>query len=95
MLNLASRISMGVANGIIPNPTPVAPPGVGPVLMVLNWVSYGCFVLALLGFLLSAGKLALAHQRGEAQESFKGLAYAIGASILVGAAGGIMQLFQA
>jgi hypothetical protein len=92
---LISGISTGLMNGVIPNPTPVAPPGSGPVLVVLNWVSYGCLVIALLGFLISAGSLALAHHNGRASESFKGLAYAIGASILVGAAGGIMQIFQA
>ena len=92
---LTSMILTGFERGIIPNPTPVAPPGAAPVLVVLNWVSWGCLVVALLGFLISAGGLALAHHNGRASESFKGLAYAIGASILVGAAGGIMQIFQA
>jgi len=93
MHTLASTIMTSVANGIVPNPTPEAPPGSEPILMVPNWVAWGVIIVAVLGFLLSAGKLALAHQRGESSESFKGLAFAIGACILVGGAGGIMQAF--
>jgi hypothetical protein len=77
----------------LPQPHPVQPPGTDAILTVLNWMSYGCLILALGGFLAAAGSLAVAHHTGRPVDSFKGLAYAVGSAILVGAAGLIMQMF--
>jgi hypothetical protein len=75
------------------NPTPVAPPGSEPILTIVNWVSWGAIVVAVIGFIVAAGGLALAHHTGREMDNFKGLAFALIAAILVGAAGTIVQTF--
>lgn len=79
--------------GIIPNPTPEAPPGSEPILTVLNWVSWIAIILAVAGFIVSAAGLAFAHHSGREMNNFKGLAFAILAAILIGGVGAIMQIF--
>lgn len=87
-------VAADLMTSVIPDPHAAAPPGSGPILTVLNWISWICLVAGIAGFLISAGSLALAHHNGRPSESFKGMAYAIGSSILVGSVGGIMQIFQ-
>lgn len=77
----------------LPNPTPEQPPGTEGFLTVLNWVSWIMIIGAVAGFIISAGYLAFAAWTGRETHGFKGLTLAIVAAILVGGAGGIMQIF--
>ncbi|WP_298461185.1 hypothetical protein [uncultured Cellulomonas sp.] len=82
-----------VLTGVIPNPTPEAPPGSEPILQVLNWVSWLAIIVSVAGFIVAAGGLAFAHHSGREMNNFKGLAFAILAAILIGGVGAIMQIF--
>jgi len=77
----------------LPNPTPEQPPGTEGFITVLNWVSWIMIIGAVAGFLISAGYLAFAAWTGREINGFKGLVLAILAAILIGGAGGIMQVF--
>lgn len=77
----------------LPNPSPEQPPGTEGFITVLNWVSWIMIIGAIAGFIISAGYLAFAAWSGRETHGFKGIVLAIIAAILVGAAGGIMQIF--
>lgn len=77
----------------LPNPNPEQPPGTEGFTTVLNWIAWGVIVLGLVGFLCSAGFLALASLTGREIQGFKGLVIAIIVCILATGAGAIMQVF--
>lgn len=77
----------------LPDVTPEQPPGTEGFITALNWVSWIMIIGALAAFIISAGMLAFSALTGREINSFKGLVLAIVAAILVGAAGGIMQIF--
>lgn len=79
--------------GVIPNPTPVQPPGMEPVATLVNWVAWAAIVIGVVGFLASAGYLAIASFQGREIQGVKGLAISIIACVLVAATGTIIQVF--
>jgi hypothetical protein len=78
---------------VIPDPTPVQPPGMEPVSLLVNWVSWAAIVISVIGFLASAGYLAISSFQGREIQGVKGLAIAIIACVLVAATGTIIQVF--
>jgi hypothetical protein len=89
-----SLLSVSVrAAGVLPNPTPVQPPGTEGFTTLLNYISWGVIALGLAGFLCSAGYLAFASFTGREINGFKGLILAILVCILAASAGTIMQVF--
>ena len=70
----------------IPNPTGVQPPGTQGLTMVLNWTFWGVTFLCVVGVLMVAGAMAVAHRRGEGGEHLAKLGWVMGACVL-GAAG--------
>jgi len=72
--------------GNIPTPTGEQPPGTGGLTTVLNWTFWGVTFLCVVGVLMVAGTMAVAHRRGEGGEHLAKLGWVMGACVL-GAAG--------
>ncbi|MEV0216523.1 hypothetical protein [Micromonospora sp. NPDC050695] len=68
-----------------------APPGVGDkVLTILKWVAYLATAACVGGVLYSAGKMALAHRRGD-DTNVSQLGWVFAACILIGSAFSIVS----
>ena len=79
----------------IPSPTgSSAPPGVGTKLnTILAWSAYIAFGMCVLGMIASGGLMAIAHRRGQSGEHIAGIGYALGGSVVIGAAGALIKIF--
>ena len=82
---LAARGDLVLAADI-PTPTGVQPPGTQGLTTVLNWTFWGVTFLCVVGVLMVAGAMAVAHRRGEGGEHLAKLGWVMGACVL-GAAG--------
>lgn len=72
--------------------TPSLPAGLGQKFStILGWLSYTVDGLAIVGIFAVAGKMMVAHRRGDPGEHFAGLAIVLAGIILVGAASGIVS----
>jgi len=74
----------------VPNPAPAAPPGMEGLTVVLSWAGWIVLVLCVLGVLITAGMMAVASRRGEGGEHAGRLGFVLVATVLVGAAGGLV-----
>jgi hypothetical protein len=75
----------------IPNPgqgTP--PPGSGGLLTILGWAAWCVFAVIVGGVLIQAGRMGLAHRRGEGVEVTGGLVVALVAAVIAGSASAIV-----
>ena len=70
----------------VPRPTGVQPPGTQGLTTVLNWTFWGVTFMCVVGVLMVAGAMAVAHRRGEGGEHLAKLGWVMGACVL-GAAG--------
>lgn len=67
-----------------------APPGVGErVLTILRWVAYLASAACVGGVLWTAGRMAIAHRRGD-DTNVAQLGWVLGACVLIGSASGIV-----
>jgi len=81
---------------VIPNPNPQAPPGVdAKVNIILGILMYLVIAACVGGILLCAGKLAVAHRRGESGEAVGQLGGVAAACVLVGSAAAIVRFLYA
>jgi len=81
---------------VVPNPNPQAPPGVDTkVNTILGILMYLVISACVAGVLLCAGKLAIAHRRGESGEAAGQLGGVAAACILVGSAAAIVKFLYA
>jgi predicted ABC-type sugar transport system permease subunit len=70
----------------IPNPGQgEPPPGSKELMKILRWVAWSVSLLCVGGIFVVAGRMAVSHGRGQGQEHASGLAWVLGACILVGA----------
>ncbi|MFD8756053.1 hypothetical protein ACFV0O_34515 [Kitasatospora sp. NPDC059577] len=69
-----------------------APPGAEKLKTVLQWVAWVVFALCVCGILLTAGKMAVSHSRGQGGEHASSLAWVLAACILGGAASGLVGM---
>jgi hypothetical protein len=86
--------SASVLIGQAPTFEPLAPPGgfgTG-VPTILSWVAWFVTAGAVLGFLIAAGKLVLAHRRGEEVQVFSGIGMIALGCLLFTAAGPLTNL---
>lgn len=76
----------------VPNPGGgVAPPGVADkVLTILQWIAYLATAACVAGLLYSAGKMALAHRRGD-DTNISQLGWVFAACLLIGSASAIVS----
>lgn len=79
-----------LAVGIQP-PGSVQPPGTEGLLTVLGWLAWVVTLAAIGGVFLVAGKMAVSHRRGEGSEAVGQLGWVLGAAVLIGAAGPVVN----
>jgi peptidoglycan/LPS O-acetylase OafA/YrhL len=75
----------------VPNPgagTP--PPGAAGLLKILKWAAWVVSGLCVFGVFAVAGRMAVMHNRGEGGQHMTGIAYVLGACVLVGAASALV-----
>jgi hypothetical protein len=76
-------------NGFAPG-TGSAPPGGDKFMKIFGWVAWGVTGLCVVGILIVAGKMAVSHRRGEGGEHATGLAWVLGAAVLIGASSSLV-----
>ena len=76
----------------VPDPGgPEAPPGADKLMMLGRWLMWGVFACCVVGVLVSAGRMAIAHNRGHgAPEGVVGLVWALVACVVAGSASAIV-----
>jgi hypothetical protein len=75
----------------IPDPGQGAePPGAAGLLTILGWAAWVVFALCVAGVLIVAGKMVIAHRRGEGAEASGGLALVLAGTILAGSAAALV-----
>jgi hypothetical protein len=85
----AIRASQYLAD--VPNPgTGSQPPGTGGLVTILQWVAWVVCGICVAGVLMVAGRMAVMHNRGEGGQHMVGIAYVLGACVLVGAASALV-----
>lgn len=82
---------LGNGPGSIPSPgTGSPPPGYQKIEAMLQWLAWGVTACAVAGVLMVAARMAITHHRGEGGQHMTGLAWVLGACILIGAVSGIV-----
>ena len=81
MIQLAAVIDPG---------TGTQPPGTQGIVTALGYVSWVVCALCVAGVLLVAGRMAVSHRQGGGGEHMSGLAWVLGACILVACASGVV-----
>lgn len=79
-----------VLTSVVPDVNPEAPPGMEGLTTVIGWVGWGVLILCVIGVLITAGMMAVANRRGEGGEHAGRLGFVLVATVLVGAAGGLV-----
>lgn len=78
-----------------PNPGKGSPPpGSAQLTSILGWVAWVVLALCVCGVLVVAGRMAISHQRGQGGEHATGLAYVLGACVLVGIASTVVGMLS-
>ena len=78
----------------VPNPGQgEAPPGADGFLTVLKWAAWFVFVLAVLGILITGGKMMVNNHRGQGGEHLAALGWVCGGCAIAAAASGIVGVF--
>ncbi|MEV0005860.1 hypothetical protein AB0H28_26745 [Micromonospora sp. NPDC050980] len=81
------------SGGPVPNPgSGEAPPGVigNRVLTILKWIAYLAVAACVGGLLYTAGKMALAHRRGD-DTNVSQLGWVFAACLLIGSASAVVS----
>ncbi|MGK5557664.1 hypothetical protein ACSNOI_39255 [Actinomadura kijaniata] len=75
----------------VPNPGQgEEPPGAAGVKRLLAWVAWCVSGACVFGIMMVAGKMAISHRRGEGGEHAAGLAWVLGACILLASASALV-----
>jgi hypothetical protein len=74
---------------------PAPPPGVDTKFnTILSWASYIGYGICVLGLIITGAILAISHRRGQSGEHAAGIGYALGGSVLIGVASGLVTVFS-
>jgi len=74
----------------VPDVNPTAPPGMEGLTTVIGWAGWIVLILCVIGVLITAGMMAVSNRRGEGGEHAGRLGFVLVATVLVGAAGGLV-----
>ena len=80
---LAARVTAAVPTDI-KQPTPQRPPGTEGLDVILSWALYTVMFLAVLGVLITAGMMVVAHNQGRGGDHMGRLGFVFGGMILAG-----------
>ncbi|MFI9311124.1 hypothetical protein [Streptomyces triculaminicus] len=88
-LYAAARTHVYLAD--VPNPgSGKQPPHTEGLTTILSWVAWVVCGLCVAGLLFVAGRMAVMHNRGEGGQHMTGLAYVLGACVIVGSASALV-----
>ena len=76
----------------IPAPTPRRPPGTDGLTTLLNWGMWMVTFAGIIGVLVAAGSMMLAHRRGEGGEQASKLGWVLGGCCVAAASGPIVNV---
>lgn len=83
---LAARVTAVAAPMDITQPTPQRPPGTEGLDVILSWALYTVMFLAVLGVLITAGMMVVAHNQGRGGDHMGRLGFVFGGMVLAGSA---------
>lgn len=66
------------------------PPGAEGIATIVEWVAWTVLAVCVVGVLLVAGRMALAHRRGDGGQYAAELGFVLGGAVLVGSASGLI-----
>lgn len=69
----------------VPAPRPVRPPGTDGLTVMLGWGMWLVTFLGIVGVLISAGSMMVAHRRGEGGEQASRLGWVLGGCVVAAA----------
>jgi len=70
----------------IQQPAPKRPPGTEGLDVILSWAMYTVMFLAVLGVLITAGMMVVAHNQGRGGDHMGRLGFVFGGMVLAGSA---------
>ena len=68
----------------------VPPPGAEGIATIIQWVAWTVLAVCVVGVLLVAGRMAVAHRRGEGGQYVGELGLVLAAAVLVGSASALI-----
>ena len=68
----------------------VPPPGAEGIATIVQWVAWTVLTICVVGVLLVAGRMAVAHRRGEGGQYAAELGLVLGGAVLVGSASALI-----
>lgn len=78
---------------VLPDPTPVAPPGAEGVTTILNILSWVAIAAGIAGILISVTMMVLNSRGHGTHEGFKGIGVALLGCIIATSVGALLRLF--
>lgn len=84
-----ARLSLMEAAGNFPSPNAQQPPGVAGLLTLVNYAAWAFTLICVVALIIAAGKLAMAHQRGE--QPGTGIVMVLVAAVIGTSAGPILN----
>lgn len=80
------------ATADVPGPTPTRPPGTEGLTTLLNWGMWLVTFAGIVGVLISAGSMMLAHRRGEGGEQAAKLGWVLGGCCVAAASASVVNV---
>lgn len=80
------------ASADVPGPTPTRPPGTEGLTTLLNWGMWLVTFAGIVGVLISAGSMMLAHRRGEGGEQAAKLGWVLGGCCVAAASASLVNV---
>jgi hypothetical protein len=87
------RLIAALPSDVVPNPTPVQPPGMDGASTLLNWISWGVLMVAIAGFIVSLGVIVTGAVQGREMHGMKGLIVSLLVCIALGGVGTLIRTF--
>jgi hypothetical protein len=88
----ALALSATPAAANVTQPTPVRPPGTEGLTTLLNWGMWLVTFAGIVGVLISAGSMMLAHRRGEGSEQAAKLGWVLGGCCVAAASASVVNV---
>ncbi len=89
---LLVTMSASPAAADVPEPTPTRPPGTEGLTTLLNWGMWLVTFAGIVGVLISAGSMMLAHRRGEGGEQASKLGWVLGGCCVAAASASLVNV---
>ena len=89
---VVGMVPAGPVAADVPDPTPIRPPGTEGLTTLLNWGMWLVTFAGIVGVLISAGSMMLAHRRGEGGEQASKLGWVLGGCCVAAASASMVNV---